>query len=100
MWTGRGDGSLEVRPLSTGRNPFKPGDIMVTSGTGGLYRPNIPVAIVLRIDRDAAIAVPLANPAKVETVIVQHIFQQRLARPVEEQNNEAVAQPSPEKEKP
>src|SRR3546814_5327552 len=34
--TGRGDGSLEVRPLSTGRNPFKPGDIMVTSGTGGL----------------------------------------------------------------
>src|SRR3546814_4404876 len=98
--TGRGDGSLEVRPLSTGRNPFKPGDIMVTSGTGGLYRPNIPVAIVLRIDGDAAIAVPLANPAKVETVIVQHIFQPSLVRTVEEQRNEAVANPSPATEKP
>lgn len=79
--TGLGDGSLEVRPLSMGRNPFKPGDIMVTSGTGGLYRPNIPVAIVLRVDGDAAIAVPLANPAKADTVIVQHIFQPRMVRP-------------------
>src|SRR3546814_9595450 len=72
---------------------------MVTSGTGGLYRPNIPVAIVLRIDGDAAIAVPLANPAKVETVIVQHIFQRSLVRKVEEQRNEAVANPSPATER-
>src|SRR3546814_7321847 len=72
---------------------------MVTSGTGGLYRPNIPVAIVLRIDGDAAIAVPLANPAKVETVIVQHIFQPSLVRKVEEQRNEAVANPSPATER-
>src|SRR3546814_20088522 len=74
--------------------------IMVTSGTGGLYRPNIPVAIVLRIDGDAAIAVTLANPAKVETVIVQHIFQPSLVRKFEEQRNEAVAHPSPATEKP
>ncbi|HKX23421.1 MAG TPA: rod shape-determining protein MreC [Rhizorhapis sp.] len=73
--TGLGDGSVEIRPLSMGHNPFKPGDIMVTSGTGGLYRPNIPVAIVLRVDGDAAIAVPLATPAKADTVVVQHIFQ-------------------------
>lgn len=81
--TGLGDGSLEIRPLSMGRNPFKPGDIMVTSGTGGLYRPNIPVAIVLRVDGDAAIAAPLANPAKVDTVIVQHVFQPAMIRPAE-----------------
>lgn len=78
--TGLGDGSLEIRPLSMGRNPFKPGDIMVTSGTGGLYRPNIPVAIVLRIDGDAAVAAPLANPAKVDTVIVQQVFQPSMMR--------------------
>jgi rod shape-determining protein MreC len=82
--TGLGDGSLEIRPLSMGRNPFKPGDIMVTSGTGGLYRPNIPVAIVLRVDGDAAIAAPLANPAKVDTVIVQHVFQPTMTRPAED----------------
>jgi rod shape-determining protein MreC len=82
--TGLGDGSLEIRPLSMGRNPFKPGDIMVTSGTGGLYRPNIPVAIVLRVDGDAAIAAPLANPAKVDTVIVQHVFQPAMIRPAED----------------
>lgn len=87
--TGLGDGSLEIRPLSMGRNPFKPGDIMVTSGTGGLYRPNIPVAIVLRVDGDAAIAAPLANPAKVDTVIVQHVFQPAMVRPAED------AQPLP-----
>lgn len=79
--TGLGDGSLEIRPLGMGHNPFKPGDVMVTSGTGGLYRPNIPVAIVLRIDGDAAIAVPLANPAKADVVIVQHIFQPSVAQP-------------------
>lgn len=82
--TGLGDGSLEIRPLSMGRNPFKPGDIMVTSGTGGLYRPNIPVAIVLRVDGDAAIAIPLANPAKADAVVVQQIFQPSMVRPGEE----------------
>lgn len=81
--TGLGDGSLEIRPLSMGHNPFKPGDIMVTSGTGGLYRPNIPVAIVLRVDGDAAIAVPLANPAKADTVFVQHVFQPSMVQPSE-----------------
>ena len=33
---GRGDGTIDVRPLEVGRNPFRPGDIIVTSGTGGL----------------------------------------------------------------
>ena len=46
--TGRGDGTIDIRPLEVGRNPFKRGDIVVTSGTGGLYPPLIPVA---RVDR-------------------------------------------------
>ncbi|RVT41155.1 rod shape-determining protein MreC [Sphingobium algorifonticola] len=73
--TGQDDGSLEVRSLNAGNNPFRPGDIMVTSGTGGLYRPNIPVAIIVRSDGDKAIAVPLANPARVEAVIVQRPYE-------------------------
>ena len=35
--TGGGDGSLEIRALAAGRNPFKPGDLLVTSGIWLLY---------------------------------------------------------------
>lgn len=79
--TGLDDGSLEIRSLNAGNNPFKPGDIMVTSGTGGLYRPNIPVAIIVRVEGDKSIAAPLANPARVEAVIVQRPFEATVTRP-------------------
>ena len=59
---GRGDGTIDVRPLEVGRNPFKRGDIIITSGTGGLYPPLVPVARIVRLDDDGAIAVPLADP--------------------------------------
>ena len=59
---GRGDGTIDLRPLEVGRNPFKPGDIVITSGTGGLYPPLIPIARVVRLDDDGAIALPIADP--------------------------------------
>ena len=67
---GRGNGDLDIRTLNIANNPFKPGDILVTSGTGGLYPPNIPVAIVARRHNDGALARPLADPAKVDAVSV------------------------------
>lgn len=67
---GRGNGDLDIRTLNIANNPFKPGDILVTSGTGGLYPPNIPVAIVARRQNDGALARPLADPAKVDAVSV------------------------------
>jgi rod shape-determining protein MreC len=73
--SGRGDGTVEIRALNTERNPFKPGDVVVTSGIGGLYRSNIPVAIVARLEGDRAIAIPLANPSRIELVVVQTPFQ-------------------------
>jgi rod shape-determining protein MreC len=83
--SGRGDGTLEIRALNTESNPFKPGDVVVTSGIGGLYRPNIPVAIVARQHGDRAIAIPLANPSRVELVVVQTPF-----RPAEASREEAA----------
>ena len=68
---GRGDGTIDLRPLEVGRNPFRPGDIIITSGTGGLYPPLIPVARVARLDDDGAIAVPLADPASTSFAIVE-----------------------------
>jgi rod shape-determining protein MreC len=41
---------------------FSPGDILVTSGTGGIFPPNIPVAKVTSRGRDSALATPLARP--------------------------------------
>ena len=69
--TGRGDGTIDVRPLEVGKNPFHPGDIIVTSGTGGLYPPLVPIAKVIRLDDDGAIAIPLADPSRVSFAIVE-----------------------------
>lgn len=79
--TGLGDGSVEIRALTAGRNPFKPGDLLVTSGIGGVYQPNIPVAVVVRAQGEIAYGVPLANPARVDAVVVERIFEEAVTRP-------------------
>ncbi len=73
--TGRGDGTLDVRPLEVGRNPFKIGDLLITSGTGGLYPPLVPVAKIIRLDDDGAIAIPLADPSSSSFAIVERPFE-------------------------
>jgi rod shape-determining protein MreC len=72
---GRGDGTVDVRPLEVGRNPFKPGDIIITSGTGGLYPPLVPIARVVKLNDDGAIALPLADPANTSFAIVEPPFE-------------------------
>lgn len=72
---GRGDGTVDLRPLEVGRNPFKPGDIVITSGTGGLYPPLVPIARVVRLDDDGAIARPLADPSSVSFALVEQPYE-------------------------
>jgi rod shape-determining protein MreC len=72
---GRGDGTIDVRPLEVGRNPFRRGDIIITSGTGGLYPPLVPIARVVRLDDDGAIAMPLADPANTSFAMVEPAFE-------------------------
>jgi rod shape-determining protein MreC len=72
---GRGDGTVDIRPLEVGRNPFKRGDIVVTSGTGGLYPPLVPLARVVALDDDGAIAMPLADPSSISFAIVEPPFE-------------------------
>ena len=72
---GRGDGTIDVRPLEVGRNPFKRGDIIITSGTGGLYPPLVPIARVVKLDDDGAVALPLADPANTSFAIVEPAFE-------------------------
>ena len=73
--TGRGDGTVDIRPLEVGRNPFKLGDVIATSGTGGLYPPLVPIAKVIRLDDDGAIGIPIADPSKVSFAIVEPPFE-------------------------
>jgi rod shape-determining protein MreC len=72
---GRGDGTIDVRPLEVGRNPFRRGDIIITSGTGGLYPPLVPIARVVKLDDDGAVALPLADPAYTSFAIVEPAFE-------------------------
>ena len=71
---GLGDGRIELRTLAAGTNPFKVGDVFVTSGTGGIYTPGIPVAIAVRRTRDTTFGRPLANPASLDFAIVEPIY--------------------------
>ena len=73
--TGRGDGTVDIRPLEVGRNPFRRGDIIVTSGTGGLYPPLVPIARIIRLDDDGALGIPLADPSQASFAIVERAFE-------------------------
>ena len=72
---GQGDGTMEIRSLIAGGRPFRRGDLAVTSGTGGVYAPNIPVAVVTEVRSDRAIAAPLADPSRADLAVVYPIFQ-------------------------
>lgn len=72
---GRGDGAVDLKPLEVGRNPFRRGDVVITSGTGGLYPPLVPIARVIRLNGDNAIALPLADPATVSFAIAQKPYE-------------------------
>ena len=73
--TGLGDGTLKIRLAATGINPLSKGDAIVTSGSGGLYRPNQAVAVVVSLLPDGAIARPLSDPGMTEFVAVEPLFE-------------------------
>jgi rod shape-determining protein MreC len=72
---GRPDGSLRLRLINLGINPLEEGDVFVTSGAGGLFRPNVPVAVVAEVTRDGAIARLLSNPAATDYVSIEPVWQ-------------------------
>ena len=71
---GRGDGLLDVKSVALATTDFGPGDVFITSGTGGIYPPNIPVARIIRRGRDAAIGRSFAQPDTVDYALVQRAF--------------------------
>lgn len=94
---GRGDGLIDVKSVAIATGDFAPGDVFVTSGTGGIYPPGIPVARVLRRTRDAALARSFAQADTLDFALVQKAFMPP-APPVPVV--EATPLPSPAKTKP
>lgn len=84
---GRSDGTLRIRLVNLGINPIKKGDVFVTSGAGGIFRPGTAVAVASSLTRDGAIAQLLSNPAATDFVIVEPVWQPKAV--------EALAAPPP-----
>ncbi|ATY31529.1 rod shape-determining protein MreC [Sphingomonas psychrotolerans] len=72
--SGRGDGLLDIRSASVSTMGFRVGDVFVTSGTGGVFSPNIVVGRVIRTQGDIAVAQPAANPDGLDFALVQQTF--------------------------
>lgn len=72
--TGRGDGLLDVKPIALANGQFAPGDILVTSGAGGIFPPNIPVAKVTSRNRDGALAQTFARPDAFDFATVMRAY--------------------------
>lgn len=72
---GRGDGRLRIRLINLGINPLKIGDVFVTSGAGGYYRPGIAVAVLSEKTEDGGIARIISDPAATDFVSVEPIWQ-------------------------
>jgi len=88
---GRSDGSLRLRLVNLGINPIKHGDVFVTSGAGGLFKPGTAVAIATEITRDGAIGQLLSNPAATDVVVVEPIWQPEAVKTLQN----PTPQPSP-----
>lgn len=72
---GRGDGLLRIRLVNLGVNPLKVGDMMVTSGAGGYYRPGVAVAVIAQITNDGGIARLVAEPSATNYVSVMPVHE-------------------------
>ena len=72
---GRGDGFLRIRLINLGLNPLKVGDVFVTSGAGGYYRPGVAVAILTELTPDGGIARLMSEPSGTDFVTVEPIYE-------------------------
>ncbi len=72
---GKSDGRIAIRLLNMGVNPLKLGDVFVTSGSGGLYPPGIPVAVVTEVLHDGGVGHLASDPADADFVLVLPVFQ-------------------------
>lgn len=89
---GRGDSLLRIRLINLGINPLKVGDLFLTSGAGGYYRPGTAVAILTEKSPDGGLARIVSDPAATDFVAVMPIFEPEAARIAETPVGRAVGE--------
>lgn len=72
---GGANGKIEIRLINTGVATLHVGDVFVTSGSGGLYPPGIPVAVATQPHRDGATGHLASDPADADFVVVLPAWQ-------------------------
>ena len=92
---GRGDGLLRIKLINLGLNPLKVGDLMVTSGAGGYYRPGIAVAVVTELTADGALARLVAEPSATNYVIIARVYESTAVQAAQTPPEAALADPAP-----
>ena len=71
---GRGDGMIDIRSVNATNVRFKAGDLFVTTGTGGIYAPGVPVARVSVAGSDSVMARTFADPDTIDFALVERMF--------------------------
>lgn len=71
---GRGDGAVEIRSVGAAELRFAPGELFVTSGTGGIFPPGVPVARVAAAGRDTVLGRTAASPDTLDFALVERAF--------------------------
>jgi rod shape-determining protein MreC len=71
---GRGDGMIDIRSVNATDVRFNAGDLFVTTGTGGIYAPGVPVARVMKAGSDSVLARTFADPDTLDFALVEQMF--------------------------
>ena len=91
---GASNGRIDIRLINMGVNRVRKGDVFVTSGSGGLYPPGIPVAVATEPHRDGATGHLAADPADHEFVIVEPSYQARASALLRQIAKDGAAPPA------
>lgn len=91
---GKSDGRIAIRLINMGVNPLKPSDVFVTSGSGGLYPPGIPVAVVTGVQNDGGVGHLASDPSDADFVVVLPVFQAAAVNALDA--SQAAAGPAPD----
>ncbi|WP_334000491.1 rod shape-determining protein MreC [Sphingomonas aurantiaca] len=91
---GRGDGMVDIRSVNATNVRFNAGDLFVTTGTGGIYGPGVPVARVAKAGSDSVMARTFADPDTLDFALVENVFMP-VPRPARSHNSERRAMSRP-----
>lgn len=93
---GASNGRIDIRLINQGVNPIRKGDVFVTSGSGGLYPPGIPVAVATDPHRDGATGHLAADPADNEFVVVETAYSGEARTQIEQIEKDGAKNAAPE----